>query len=898
MKISIIVLGNIVEEIEQTILNVKKNSKWEEIEILIMNHDEKDEEIEALCEKYGNVKHIHVEDKNKAEAFNLGLQQATGEYVTFIEQGTTYSQGALKKVRKYAKNKKADVICMHPYHVIENVKKKYKMSHKTEIVNLEEMPNKLNLAFDSYFFHKKLLENKNFREDTCCEDAEMKLLLEILDENRVYYNIDVEMYYKNAKEDNTSVSFVQYNKEWYTTSLTKFILPFCEKYVKEKKEIPEFIQEALLYYIFAKYNCNLNDRNKMILNADEAREFFTETAKALQYINNDLILGNRKGKLFKIPRWLAFEMIMNKCRIGNYQAKIAYDQDLFLLKEASEEEGHKIGNIHGEHATFYAINYNKGKLEFDFTIGLQDFIDAEELEIYALYKGQKIYATKTEFYPLLQCFGLTIRKKIPFHLEIELGDIGNKEEISLHYLYKEIDEELNFNFYKVQAHLNKSKFSYWKMNDNYYLKNRTKKFILQKKKVFTGIMNEIKYFFARIYRAKRKMFTIRYFALRFSYFICKPFTKNKEIWITFDKLYKAGDNGEYIFKYIMENKKEVSAYYIIKKDSLDYKRLKQYSRSHVLTYGTFKQKLISLLCTAILDTHANAVSYCSFDTKRARNYICDLFNSEVICIQHGLSIQKIAQYQNRLFDNIKLYCCASKYELENLLSTPMYDFKPEQLKLTGLARYDGLKSKAEKIILITPTWRRNIVNSNVAHMKKKHNDFFKNSTYYKIYNTLINDEKLINKAKEKGYKIIYLLHPAISAQKDDFTPNPYVELMAATDDMNYEDILTRSSVMVTDYSGVQFDFAYMRKVLVYYHPDELPPHYEAGGLKYDTMGFGPICKNNKEIVDTLCMYMDNNCVTEEKYKKRADDFFAFNDHNNCERIYMEVKKYMEGKVEK
>ena len=896
MKITVIVYGNIVEEIEQTILSVKNNSKWDETEIILMNYDEKDEELEKLCEKYTNVTHILVEDKNKAEAFNIGLSKAKGEYVTFIDQGTTYSKDALKKVVKCAKNKQAQVICMHPYFVVENTKKRYKMSHKIEEVNLKEKPNKLNLAFDSYFFNTKTLKYKKFNEDICQEDAELKVLLEVLEKNNIYYNVDAEMYYKNAKDDNTSMNFMQYNKNWYTNSLKNFVIPFLKKF--DGKEAQEFVQEALLYYIYAKYNCNLNDRNKMVLNAEEAKEFFTETAKALKYIDNNLILGNVKGSLFKIPRWLAYELVLNKEKNKNKKIDIITDQNHFWLKEHSKNKKnnkYKIGNIIGEFISFYAINYNKGKLEFDFTIGLQDFIDAKELEVYATYKGEKIYANKTEFYPLLKCFGLTIRRKIPFHIEIEIGENNKNEEISIHYVYKENDEELRFKFYKVQSHLNSSRFSYWKINKNYYLKNRNKRLVIQKKKIFTGITNEIKYFLARIYRAKRKIFTIKYFGLRFSYFISKIFTKNKQIWITFDKLYKAGDNGEYILKYIMENKKDVSAYYIIKKDSLDYKRLKKYSRTHVLTYGSFKQKLISLLSTAILDTHANAVSYCSFDTKRARNYICDLFNSEVICIQHGLSIQKIAQYQNRLFDNIKLYCCASKYELENLLSTPMYDFKPEQLKLTGLARYDGLKSKSEKIILITPTWRRNIVNSNVAHMKKKHNNFFINSTYYKIYNTLINDEKLINKAKEKGYKIIYLLHPAISAQKADFTPNEYVELMAATDNMNYEDILTRSSLMVTDYSGVQFDFAYMRKVLVYYHPDELPPHYEAGGLKYDTMGFGPICKNNEQIVNTLCAYMDNDCKTEEKYIKRADDFFAFNDHNNCERIYNEIKKYMEEK---
>ena len=87
----------------------------------------------------------------------------------------------------------------------------------------------------------------------------------------------------------------------------------------------------------------------------------------------------------------------------------------------------------------------------------------------------------------------------------------------------------------------------------------------------------------------------------------------------------------------------------------------------------------------------------------------------------------------------------------------------------------------------------------------------------------------------------------------------------------------------------------MRKPVVYYHPDALPPHYEEGGLIYETMGFGPICKDNEQIVDTLCEYMENGCQTKEEYIKRADDFFAFNDHNNCERIYNEIKQFTESR---
>ena len=114
--------------------------------------------------------------------------------------------------------------------------------------------------------------------------------------------------------------------------------------------------------------------------------------------------------------------------------------------------------------------------------------------------------------------------------------------------------------------------------------------------------------------------------------------------------------------------------------------------------------------------------------------------------------------------------------------------------------------------------------------------------------------------------------------------------------MNFEKILTEASLMVTDYSGVQFDFAYMRKPIVYYHPNELPPHYDAGGLQYETMGFGPICKTHEEIVTQLCNYMEKNCQIEEEYIKRANDFFAYDDYNNCERIYQSIQnKLVENK---
>ena len=274
-------------------------------------------------------------------------------------------------------------------------------------------------------------------------------------------------------------------------------------------------------------------------------------------------------------------------------------------------------------------------------------------------------------------------------------------------------------------------------------------------------------------------------------------------------------------------------------------------------------------------------------------YIRDLAKFHVACVQHGMSVQKIAIAQKRLRDNTRLYFCASKYEIENL-SHPVYDYVGyDALKLTGVPRYDGLINNDQKIILISPTWRMQsamLVTKNEG-VARDYNPNFKNTSYFKVYNSLINDKRLIDAAKKYGYRINYVLHPIVSPQADDFDKNDYVDIIPATGDMSYEKIFCESSLMVTDFSGVQFDFAYMRKPLVYLHHNDIPQHYEEGTFHYDTMAFGEICHDNDELVDVLCEYMANGCRMKDEYRRRADDFFEYDDHDNCRRIYEEMIKY-------
>ena len=62
--------------------------------------------------------------------------------------------------------------------------------------------------------------------------------------------------------------------------------------------------------------------------------------------------------------------------------------------------------------------------------------------------------------------------------------------------------------------------------------------------------------------------------------------------------------------------------------------------------------------------------------------------------------------------------------------------------------------------------------------------------------------------------MICLIHPTLISNKDDYDKNKYVKIYSAAD-VNYEDILTETKLMITDYSGVQYDFAYNSIILLH-----------------------------------------------------------------------------------
>ena len=195
-----------------------------------------------------------------------------------------------------------------------------------------------------------------------------------------------------------------------------------------------------------------------------------------------------------------------------------------------------------------------------------------------------------------------------------------------------------------------------------------------------------------------------------------------------------------------------------------------------------------------------------------------------------------------------------------------------------------------------PTWRDSLSDKSGSEQYardglKRYRTDFRNTEYYKFYNSLLNDEKFLKEAEKYGYTIQFMPHPNVITYVDLFTKNERVVFGSVK--TKYRDIFAESALVVTDYSSVAFDFAYLRKPVLYCQFDKeafYSQHiFEKGYFDYEKDGFGEVTYNREDLIKCLIEYMSNDCALKEKYKTRIDNFFAFSDHNNCKRVYDTVK---------
>ena len=106
-----------------------------------------------------------------------------------------------------------------------------------------------------------------------------------------------------------------------------------------------------------------------------------------------------------------------------------------------------------------------------------------------------------------------------------------------------------------------------------------------------------------------------------------------------------------------------------------------------------------------------------------------------------------------------------------------------------------------------------------------------------------------------------------------------------------QELLIESSILVTDYSSVQFDFAYLFKPILYYqfdYDEHYGKHHQKGYYDERMLGFGPVSVEKNELIYNLLMMIDDP-EKQKIYIERAKKTFKYIDSNNRKRVFDELK---------
>lgn len=871
-KVMIIIIAekNDEDNIEVSVNNLKQND-CKEADYIVATVNSETSNIAKFCKDRNiayhecpNIEYIYYELPKLLEF----------DYISFINAGDRYSDDFKRQLQSKKEN-----IFVCPIIYNGNCYTLNKNILKKPYVDIEKEPGKIWLHFNSVFVSKSILKKVDKpNADNLEYYIDKNLLVKLITLNGGYEVLqNIELITTKALENSPESKAEEYELSWYKNVFSNIenLSQFC----KNKYEmILEYQQYNYIYMIKNIINENVNMKNKHILTKKKTNEFYQNVKEVLKDIDDEVIMktaGNKRVNFYLLR--LKYNKLDRKIEYRQFENRIHVLNNEKMIFNASDTK-----------IKILLMEYTNNNLLITATYPFP--FDEEEVRIYADYFGEKIYAKKNNLYSQYKAFGEELYQNYVFDLVIPLKSNMHKQYIKFYLESDKSNVSLDLNFNKPLSRLNGLKYSYWNCG-KFILNYRERSILITDNSKPELLKRKIMYIISLL-NSKNKN-AKKAGIMRIVYYITKPFYK-KEIWLFEDKIYKGGDNGEYLYTYASKQKDGIKKYYILKRGCIDAKRFKKEHKKYV-KFGSLKHKLLFLNSNIVFQTHNNVTKQHGFDEKMEK-YFRDLYNSKNVCIQHGLTVQHIPHLTNRINDNLKQFFLASPIEKKNMENKEYaYEGHLDMLKITGSPRYDGLKNNDKKQILITPTWRSYLALPSPGYgQARKYNENFKNSEYFKIYNSIINDKKLINAAKKYGYKIVYLLHPCTSSQINDYDKSEYVELIAATEDMNYEKILTESSLMITDYSGVQFDFAYMYKPIIYFHPEELPPSHDEGEYKYETMALGEITKSKEETIDLTCQYMKESCKIKDKYKNRIDNFFRYNDNNNSKRVYEEIIKHRKG----
>ncbi len=366
---------------------------------------------------------------------------------------------------------------------------------------------------------------------------------------------------------------------------------------------------------------------------------------------------------------------------------------------------------------------------------------------------------------------------------------------------------------------------------------------------------------------------------------------HRNIWLICERRNEARDNGYWFYKYMRENHPEIEAVYAINKQSPDYEKVACLgpvisfgSLTHWIYYFAAKRNVSSQkegkpnagLCF-LLEVYLGA--------RKNRAYI-----------RHGIckDDQRWVYYD---ITKMNLFACSATREYEFVKER--FGYPAGAVQLLGLCRFDNLLSPHEvkRQIIVMPTMREWLRSVSSDTEKYEGHKSIEDAEFFVTWNSFLQNPALHELLDTENVELFFFPHAALQHYISLFSsPSSRIHI-ANSKEYDVQKLLMESAMLITDYSSIYFDFAYMRKPMLYYQFDYdkyRSGQYQEGYFSYQEDGFGAVVSTEKDLLAELKAIIESGFEAEEKYKDRAASFFKFYDTDNCKRTFEAIRD-MKGK---
>ncbi len=359
-------------------------------------------------------------------------------------------------------------------------------------------------------------------------------------------------------------------------------------------------------------------------------------------------------------------------------------------------------------------------------------------------------------------------------------------------------------------------------------------------------------------------------------------SRYKDAWMFIDRDTQADDNAEHLYRWVKKQHPEINAFFVLRQDSSDWNRLAA-EGFQLIPFDSMEHKLLFILAKNLISSQMDAYIFTYIDKK----IVDDLRHCKFISLQHGVINDDLSPWLNTV--PMDCFVTTTEEEYQSIVADgTAYTLTKKEVVRSGLPRHDSLllAEKPEKMILVMPTWRANLAGGwDGKGQKRAYNNAFAQSEFFRNWYSFFHSSKLKSLCHQSGYNVVFHPHPGFA---------DYLELFELPDNIflstteSIQKLLKRSQILLTDFSSIAFDMAFMQRAVLYYHFENRVQFSEgqnrhSGYFEHARDGFGPICTTEEELLKQLANILANNGQMAAPYRERAAKTFDLRDGKCCAR---------------